>query len=84
MTVADELDPPAVRAALHGLRLPPPVELNFQFVGQFGGGVLWLGPAPNRELLDHHATVGARLADAGIEVNPLYHPGTWVPMPRCR
>jgi 2'-5' RNA ligase superfamily len=79
LTVADQLQPEAVASALAGLPAAPPLQLEFPYVGQFVGRVLWLGPAPNAELLAHHATVHSRLAAAGIEVDDLYHPGHWVP-----
>jgi len=79
LVVADALGPDAVAAALAELRLPPPLTLSFQHVGQFPGGVLWLGPAPTADLLALHALVLERLDGAGIEVSDLYRPGTWVP-----
>ncbi len=79
LVAADELDPAAVARALAGLAVPAPLRLEFQFVGQFAGGVLWLGPAPTADLLAHHAEVTARLDKAGIEFWPHYRPGVWVP-----
>lgn len=79
LVAADVLDPQVVAAALDGMPAAPPLRLDFQFVGQFIGRVVWLGPAPTAELLAHHAEVYARLAAAGIEVYDLYRPGTWVP-----
>ena len=79
LAVADELDPLRVADAVAGLTMPPPLTLSFQYVGQFPGGVLWLGPAPTTELLDLHARVLRRLDRAEIEISELYRPGTWVP-----
>ncbi|MFC7481267.1 2'-5' RNA ligase family protein [Luedemannella flava] len=79
LVVADELDPVAVTDALKGLTVPPPITLTFGHVGQFPGGVLWLGPAPKAELLELHAEVVDRLDAAGVEFWPLYRPGVWVP-----
>jgi 2'-5' RNA ligase len=79
LVVADELDPEAVTAALDGLAVPPPITLTFGHVGQFPGGVLWLGPAVRPELLDLHAEVVRRLDGAGVGFWPLYRPGVWVP-----
>ena len=79
LAVAERLDPTTVVAALQGLPASPPLTVNFDFVGQFVGRVLWLGPALSAELLAHHAAVHARLVDAGIDVDPLYRPGAWVP-----
>jgi len=79
IAVADELQPDAVAKALTGLHVPPPLALSFQHVGQFPGGVLWLGPAPTAELLALHVRVLDRLDEAGIDVWDLYRPGTWVP-----
>ncbi|GAA3166396.1 2'-5' RNA ligase family protein [Planomonospora alba] len=76
---ARELDGPAVAAALTGLAAAPPLELRFDFVGQFLGRVLWLGPVPTAELLAHHAAVHGRLAAAGIDGFDVYRPGNWVP-----
>ena len=44
LAVADEFPSEPVADALGVLPLPVPV--SFQYVGQFPGGVLWLGPAP--------------------------------------
>jgi hypothetical protein len=79
LVAADVLDPKRVAAALDGLPVPVPLRLDFQYVGQFVARVVWLGPSPTAELLAHHAEVYGRLAAAGIEVNELYRPGTWVP-----
>ena len=51
LTVAQRLDAVAVRAALDGLSPCPQTPVSFDFVGQFVGRVLWLGPAPSMELL---------------------------------
>jgi 2'-5' RNA ligase len=76
---ADALEPESVAAALSTMEMPPRLTLSFQHVGQFPGGVLWLGPAPTAQLLAAHAEVIARLDRAGIETSELYRPGTWVP-----
>jgi hypothetical protein len=76
---ADALEPAAVVAALSTMHIPPPIALSFQHVGQFPGGVLWLGPAPTAELLALHAAVVGRLDAAGVVISELYRPGTWVP-----
>jgi len=77
LAVADEFPHQAVATALGVLPLPVPV--SFQHVGQFPGGVLWLGPAPTAALLALHAETVARLDGADIEIWPLYRPDTWVP-----
>jgi len=77
LAVADEFPHQAVATALGVLPLPVPV--SFQHVGQFPGGVLWLGPAPTAALLALHAETVARLDAADIEIWPLYRPDTWVP-----
>ena len=79
LAVADRLDPVAVADALAGTPAYPPSPVSLDYVGQFVGRVLWLGPVPTAGLLDHHAAVHARLARAGIAVDPYYHPGRWVP-----
>ncbi|GAA3441470.1 2'-5' RNA ligase [Planomonospora venezuelensis] len=76
---APELDGPAVAAALRGMRVAVPLDLRFDFAGQFLGRVLWLGPVPTAELLAHHAAVHARLAEAGIGGFEVYRPGRWTP-----
>ncbi len=76
---ADTLEPAAVASALDGLVAAPPLRVDLQHAGQFVGRVLWLGPAPSAELLAHHAEVYARLTAAGIDVDPHYRPGAWVP-----
>ena len=79
LAVAETLDPAAVRAALEGFDIAPPLALSFQFTGVFVGRVLWLGPAPSVGLLGHQAQLWRRLSTAGVTVSPLYAPGTWVP-----
>jgi hypothetical protein len=59
--------------------LPLPLPVSFQHVGQFPGGVLWLGPAPTEELLALHRETVARLDAADIPIWPLYRPWVWVP-----
>jgi hypothetical protein len=77
--VADRMQPEVVAEALDGLTIAPPLSLTFQFVGQFLGRVLWLGPAPSTPLLAHQSTVYERLSAAGIEVWDHYRPQHWVP-----
>jgi 2'-5' RNA ligase superfamily len=79
LVAADALDPDAVTGALDGMTITPPLRLEFQYVGQFVGRVVWLGPAPTAELLAHHAAVYERLDKAGVEVFDVYRPGSWVP-----
>jgi hypothetical protein len=79
LAVADRLEPEIVADALEGLTIVPPIALSLQFVGQFLGRVLWLGPAPSLPLLEHQAHVYARLRGAGVEVWDHYRPGRWVP-----
>ncbi|WP_157640933.1 2'-5' RNA ligase family protein [Longispora albida] len=62
---------------MSGLLAWPP--LTFDFIGQFLGRVLWLGPVPTAELLGHHAAVHDRLTAAGITTSEMYWPGRWVP-----
>ncbi|GII04625.1 2'-5' RNA ligase family protein [Planobispora takensis] len=76
---APRLDGPAVAAALRGMEVAVPLGLRFDFVGQFLGRVLWLGPVPTPQLLAHHAAVHERLAAAGITGFDVYRPGAWVP-----
>ena len=76
---AKVLDGDAVRQALTGMRAAPALELRFDYIGQFLGRVLWLGPVPDPLLLHHHAEVHARLEAAGIEGFDMYQPGSWVP-----
>ena len=59
--------------------LPLPCPLSFQHVGQFPGGVLWLGPTTTAALLALHAETVRRLDAAGIEIWALYRPDAWVP-----
>ena len=79
LAVARELAPDAVASALDGITVGRGLELDMNFVGQFVGRVLWLGVTPTAALLDHHATVHARLAAAGVRSWDLYRPGQWVP-----
>jgi 2'-5' RNA ligase len=79
LAVSDELDPGLVAAALDGLPAAPPLPVDLQYAGQFLGRVLWLGPAPTRDLLAHQAAVHERLQRTGIAVSEHYQPGRWVP-----
>ncbi|ASW54475.1 2'-5' RNA ligase family protein [Plantactinospora sp. KBS50] len=79
LAVAPRLDPERVAEALAGATVAAPLRLSFQYVGQFVGRVLWLGPAPTAELLAHQRSVYERLVGAGIPVAEQYRPGHWVP-----
>jgi hypothetical protein len=79
LTAAATLDAAPVTQALAGLVLAAPLPLRLDFVGLFRGRVLWLGVTPTADLLAHHATVSARLAEAGVATYDEYRPGTWVP-----
>lgn len=79
LAAARQLAPDAVAAALDGVPLGRGLTLEFDFVGQFLGRVLWLGVTPTRELLDLHGRVHDRLAAHGVEVWEHYQPGRWVP-----
>ncbi|MCM0678021.1 2'-5' RNA ligase family protein [Micromonospora phytophila] len=79
LAVAPRFDPERVAVALAGLTVAAPLRLTFEHAGQFVGRVLWLGPAPTAELLEHHRQVHARLAAAGITLVEHYQPGRWVP-----
>jgi 2'-5' RNA ligase len=76
---APELDGPAIAAALAGMEVAPALRLHLDYIGQFVGRVLWLGPVPTADLLAHHAAVHKRLADVGITGFDVYQPGAWVP-----
>jgi hypothetical protein len=78
LVACDVLDPVAVAQSLGDLSAAP-LRLTFGHVGQFPGGVLWLGPAPTAPLLALHAEVTARLDAGGVPYWPLYRPGAWVP-----
>lgn len=79
LTGAPELDADAIASAVSDMDIAPPMRLRLDFIGQFVGRVLWLGPVPSADLLAHHATVYDRLAAAGVETSDLYRPGDWVP-----
>ena len=76
---AETLDGSAIKQALGGLAAAPALNLRFDYIGQFLGRVLWLGPVPDPLLLRHHTEVHARLDAAGIEGFDVYQPGAWVP-----
>jgi 2'-5' RNA ligase superfamily len=76
---SDALDAAAIKQALSGFRAAPPLSLRFDYIGQFLGRVLWLGPVPDPILLHHHTEVHARLDAAGVEGFDVYQPGSWVP-----
>jgi 2'-5' RNA ligase superfamily len=79
VATAPRLDPEAVAAALAGTVVAVPLRLHFQYVGQFVGRVLWLGPSPTPDLLAHQARLHDRLTAAGVAVGEHYRPGRWVP-----
>jgi 2'-5' RNA ligase len=79
LTGAPELDGPAIAEALADFEVAPPLPVRLEFIGQFVGRVLWLGPVPSAELLAHHASVHSRLTAAGIPASDVYAPGSWVP-----
>jgi hypothetical protein len=79
LAVADALDPAVVERALAGIPVAPPLELSFQYAGEFVGRVLFLGPAPTAALLAHQELVWQRLTAAGVAVWEHYRPGRWVP-----
>jgi hypothetical protein len=79
VATAPVLEPDRVIAALDGFSPLPAGTLTLDHVGVFLGRVLWLGAAPSRELLDHHAELIRRLETAGVTVDPFYQPGRWVP-----
>lgn len=76
---AESLDGPAIRAALDGLPAAPPLAVRLDYIGQFLGRVLWIGPVPTAKLLDHHRRVHERLTAAGVGGFDYYRPGAWVP-----
>jgi 2'-5' RNA ligase len=79
LVAAPSLDPEAIAEALEGVSVAPPLRLTLNFVGVFIGRVLWLGPAVTPELMAHHAMICERLQAHGIDIDPLYRPGMWVP-----
>jgi 2'-5' RNA ligase len=79
LTGAERLDASAVATALAGLKAAPQLELQLDYIGQFLGRVLWLGPVPNAALLAHHTAVHERLTAARISGFDYYQPGRWVP-----
>jgi 2'-5' RNA ligase superfamily protein len=79
LVAAPVFDVGPVRAALAGVDLAPPMTLKLDHIGVFPGRVLWLGPAPRHDLLDHQAAVFRRLDAAGLPLDPYYRPGEWVP-----
>lgn len=79
LTGAERLDAPAVQAALDGFTVAPPLTVKLDFIGQFLGRVLWLGPVPDAALLSHHAAVHDRLAASNVDSFDEYRPGAWVP-----
>lgn len=79
LTGAERLDAAAIKEALDGLTVAPSLTLRLDYIGQFLGRVLWLGPVPSPELLAHHASVHERLSAAGIPGFDYYEPGRWVP-----
>lgn len=76
---AESLDGSAIRAALDGLPAAPPLAVRLDYIGQFLGRVLWIGPVPTAELLGHHRRVHERLSAAGVGGFDYYRPGAWVP-----
>ena len=79
LIAAPTLDGGAVRDALRGFDVAPPLRLDLDFVGLFRGRVLWLGPVVTPDLIAHQAAVFNRLRAAGVAAFPEYRPGAWVP-----
>ncbi|MEV8513895.1 2'-5' RNA ligase family protein [Dactylosporangium sp. NPDC051484] len=79
LAVARQLDPEAVAETLATIRVAEPLRINFQYAGVFVGRVVFLGPAPTPELVEHQARVWRLLDGAGMESLPLYTPGEWIP-----
>ncbi|MER7005615.1 2'-5' RNA ligase family protein [Dactylosporangium sp. NPDC000555] len=79
LAVARRLDPEAVAETLAAIRVAEPLRINFQYAGVFVGRVVFLGPAPTPELVEHQTRVWRLLDAAGIESLPLYTPGEWIP-----
>jgi hypothetical protein len=79
LIAAPRFDVAPVRAAIGDLNVAPALPLSLDHIGVFPGRVLWLGPAPHRDLIDLQAAVHQRLAAAGIPLDPYYRPGVWVP-----
>jgi hypothetical protein len=80
--LAEEMDKPALRAALLELAsITPPLAVRFPAVSIFldGGGVAYLAPIVNQALLDLHAAVWQAAAPF-VRSRPAYYaPGVWVP-----
>lgn len=79
LAAAPTLDPVAVTAALADVPPLRPMRVRLDYIGIFVGRVLWLGPQVTADLLAHQQAVHDRLEAAGIAVDPMYRPGTWVP-----
>ena len=59
----------------------PPFSLRFGSLGLFPGeeNVVFLAAIVTKELLALHEKLHSALSDAGIESDPDYRPGSWVP-----
>jgi hypothetical protein len=79
LTGAERLDPAAIADALKDLTVAPALAIRLDYIGQFLGRVLWLGPVPSADLLAHHSQVHDRLSRAGIAGFEYYEPARWVP-----
>ena len=79
LVAAPTFDADPVRLALDTFDVALPMSVKLVHIGIFPGRVLWLGPAPTHDLLDHQAEAYARLNAAGLVLDPYYRPGEWVP-----
>lgn len=82
LAVFAELNPPDAHDALQKFAAETaPIPLQFSAVGLFptAEGVVFLAPVVTQRLLDVHADFHARMAAMGLQSNPYYRPGNWVP-----
>lgn len=82
LAVFDKIDPEQLTDVLIDIAHETPAfEVDLAAVGSFPGqeGVLFLVPTVSTELIRLHEYFHNRLHSMGIECNPYYRPGNWVP-----
>ncbi|AFM18774.1 hypothetical protein Mycch_4052 [Mycolicibacterium chubuense NBB4] len=77
--VLRQWDDGAVRAALAGIDDGDPVELDFDGMGVFRRGRVWLAAGVSADFVARQQRVVAAVATAGADLHKHYRPGVWLP-----
>ncbi len=60
-------------------RTTDPIDVEFDRVDSFSGGVIFLAPKPNPALTELHRRFHASLGSHNLKADDLYRPSAWVP-----